>query len=467
MFSPTGPLHRSTALLIVTLMLAVDNLCCGLDHMRPEAAIEEAQRGTNANNDESCHDYNPRKVDTGSSGPYFDEVTVERESDGEVKNEVFRVYMVTYANDLHRWEYCIMAASAAANGFRLNVLGEGRADKWEQHGYLDKFWAVKEFVDGITAGADRRSLNRSIIFFVDAYDVLITGTPKMLVLRMLKSGKKVLFSSERGCCGTREEGMYKRTTCASDEEWVKPEYDTATPYLNSGVYVGFVREVAYLLQAAFDEWTTYTAKIEREIGPLQPIHKMPPESKGPWDPYIILTDQLLACHLVSRYVFPAEHRYDGKLARQQLKIGLDYNSKLFLSAYQMAIDGEISFTKTRRVAYNGQLTNCLDRFSSPGYSEMCRRWKANKPPVTFPIALHFNGRGIEKEKMRAVASRMAWPDIPQAALWNHTTNHQPNGSSNGDHLARRQHLKLQDQCAMHLSELACGDSVGDCLAQHR
>jgi len=317
-------------------------------------------------------------------------VAIEVERNGEMHCQIYRVYMLTYTTDFANKGFCIMAASAAAHGFRLNVLGEGRQKEFDVHSYLDKLWSLKEFVDNIVNRSDRKSLKHSLLFFVDAYDVLITGSPLSLVKKTLLSGKKILFSSEKGCCSSREQIAYKNPRC--DRQWFAPEYQTGSPYLNSGAWVAFIPQLFHMLEAAVDEWTGYRAKLEREVGPIQNIQQMPPQNKGPWDPYLVGGDQMLVCHIIAHYVFPEGHRYEGQGARKSLKMGIDYNAKVFLSAYKMVVGREVGFTPKKRVVYNGKLAQC-EHAHHTGLDEMCRKWSASKPPATYPVVVHFNGKG--------------------------------------------------------------------------
>ena len=287
--------------------------------------------------------------DTGSGGPRFSVVTVEV---GE-ECQVFRVYMVTYTTDLANKGFCVMAASAAARGFRLNVLGEGRQENFEREMYLDKLWALAEFVDAVdraNAGPDRDRSTRSLILFVDAYDVLVTGSPSRLVKRMLETQKKIMYSSEAGCTASREALMYKLFNVPGcDLRWPAPANDTAMPWINSGVLAGFVPQVAALLEAAREERYSFVDRITREIGPIQEIHAMPPANPGPWDPYIVGGDQSLIGHLYSHHTFPPTHQHAGQLLREALHMGIDYNARLFLSAFGMHIGQEIKFSAKKRV----------------------------------------------------------------------------------------------------------------------
>ena len=50
-------------------------------------------------------------------------------------------------------------------------------------------------------------------------------------------------------------------------------------------------------------------------------------------------------------------------------IGIDHNAKLFLSAFDMRLDAEISFTLKRRVTYHGELLRCQYLYFCTRYRE--------------------------------------------------------------------------------------------------
>lgn len=104
-------------------------------------------------------------------------------------SEVYHFYSVTYTTTRSK-EFCVMAASASAYGFRLNVLGEARQSNFERDRYLDKLWALKEFMTGVINNTASDMKARTLILFLDAYDVLVTGTPQTLVKRFVKSKRK-------------------------------------------------------------------------------------------------------------------------------------------------------------------------------------------------------------------------------------------------------------------------------------
>ena len=164
--------------------------------------------------------------------PRFTSVSID------VENEcrVYKVYLVTYASKTNRADFCTMALSALANGFELNILGRKREDQWAIYGYMEKFRALREFLDLL--GGDPQA----IIVFADAYDVLFTAGPRALVRRFVRSGRRILISSEKGCCSdwlSTVEAVLRAAPVPCDNTWPLPEIGTATPFMNSGAYVGF------------------------------------------------------------------------------------------------------------------------------------------------------------------------------------------------------------------------------------
>jgi len=227
-------------------------------------------------------------------GPLLTQITLE----GAGGSEVYHIYSVTYATAWSR-EFCVMAASASANGFRLNVLGEGRQANFDQDRFLDKLWALRDFVAGVQSATPEGMRNRTLVLFSDGYDVLVNSNPKTLVKRFVNQKKKILFGAEKGCSGAREYMAFKDNRC--DPNWPCDMY-TTTPFLNSSIFLGFVTEVEYLLRISRSEYDSYLGKLKSDYGPIQPLHLTPATSKGPWDPYMIGGDQQLICQLFAHEV---------------------------------------------------------------------------------------------------------------------------------------------------------------------
>ena len=180
----------------------------------------------------SLHCSNPPSETLNTTHPRY--ATVSLDVDNECR--VYKVYLVTYASKTTRGDFCTMALSAFANGFELNILGKKREAQWEIYSYLDKFWALREFISLLSNEPN------AIVIFADAYDVLFTAGPRTLVKRFIKSGKRILISAEKGCCSdwlTTVEGYYTGVPVLCDATWPVPEIGTAMPYMNSGAFVGF------------------------------------------------------------------------------------------------------------------------------------------------------------------------------------------------------------------------------------
>jgi hypothetical protein len=175
---------------------------------------------------------NPKPDNLINQEPRFTTVSVD------VDNEcrLYKVYLVTYATDTNRAGFCTMALSALANGYELNILGRKREDQWAVYSYLDKFRAFGEF---LTLLSDEP---QAIVIFADAYDVLFTAEPRSLVRRFLRSGHRILISAEKGCCSDwlkTVEFVLHSSPVPCDNTWPVPDIGTATPFMNSGAYVGF------------------------------------------------------------------------------------------------------------------------------------------------------------------------------------------------------------------------------------
>lgn len=373
-------------------------------------------------------------------GPLLTQVTLQ----GGNRSEVYHLYSVTYATAWSR-EFCVMAASASANGFGLNVLGEGRQAHFDRDRFLDKLWALRDFVVGVLNTTPEDMRNRTLILFFDGYDVLVNGQPRTLVKRFVHSKKKILISAEKGCCGTREALAFKDNTC--DPNWPSDKH-TTTPFLNSGAFVGFVMEVERLLTAAKHEYEHYIAKLQSDYGPIQPLHATRAASKGPWDPYLLGTDQQLICQL-----FAHEIVRGGQSLRSAIGMSLDYESQIFVSAYRMEIGREIVITAKGRVRYDVNLADC-DEWGEARFGDECRQRSVRRlRRVTMPVIVHFNGHA-EKQNMMAVASQMRWPDGPDTAeLWESELYSVSSGAR----------IVLNEACALYMPELACGETVGECL----
>jgi hypothetical protein len=168
-------------------------------------------------------------------------------------------------------------------------------------------------------------------------------------------------------------------------------------------------------------------------------------SKGPWDPYLLGTDQQLICQLFAHEVVRG-----GQSLRSAIGMSLDYESQIFVSAYRMEIGREIVITAKGRVRYDVNLADC-DEWEEARFRAECRQ-RGVRRRRTLPMIVHFNGP--PKQNMLAVASQMRWPDGPDTAeLW----------ESELYSVSSSARMVLKQACALYVQDLACGKTVGECL----
>ena len=390
---------------------------------------------------------------TGRGGGYHDDVLpytdVVHEDKHTKTTQSYRIYTVVYATNISNRGFCTMAASGGGHGFQLNVLGEDRQAQFDKTGCNERLWTVRKFVrrimglcssdtdyDESDEGAEgeegwkgeegdeggeqasakksphvqqqqqrlHHSCDKTIILYVDAYDVIFMGSPQKLVDKFLATQKNVLFGSEKGCCGTREGLSWRNTDC--DLDWPMPTVATSTPFLNAGVFVGFVQQVAVLLQECWAEQQEYTNSIKKTFGQMQSMQEGAEE--GPWNPYVVGGDQALICHVFAHRsatdMQELTGRKYGALVSECIGMSLDYTSSIFLNAYDMQIGRELHITKRGRVKYTA-----YSRYNVP-----------KRVQAITPLFLHFNGAGKEKDKMFVVAAKIAWPHTNRSTAVSHT-----------------------------------------------
>ena len=110
---------------------------------------------------------------TGASAMLHTEVRLE---DGVT----YRLYLLTYATDVARPDFCLFAASAYARGFSLNVIGRTRQDAYKEVWQLDKAWALRDFLRAVPDEP------HAIVAMLDAYDVLMNGSPRQMVQKIVQ-----------------------------------------------------------------------------------------------------------------------------------------------------------------------------------------------------------------------------------------------------------------------------------------
>jgi hypothetical protein len=210
------------------------------------------------------------------------------------------------------------------------------------HQLVDKVRALLRYVRGRP--------DDSIVAFVDAYDVIVNNAPFHLEATFLASGKRVLVASERGCCSDKATALAYGTACHPN--W--PFRSAAgRRWLNSGVLIGYARDLRRLLRMAWREYRRHP------------------------DVYRAHTDQQLLCFLLS----------DGATVWVRESVGIDHESAVALSTYDMDLSRELTFDAHGRVVYDRSLNQ------------------------TVPTFVHFNGPPATKAAQMAFAEARfpLWP----------------------------------------------------------
>jgi len=355
----------------------------------------------------------------------FSTVNVDMTINGVRFQGSYKVYTVTYATDLSHQGFCLMSASAFAHGFSPNVLGQGRQAEFDR-GFTtnERLWSVQRLVEEIYHSTVKKELERTVILYVDAYDILFTNTVSALVKKLLRAQTSVIFGGEKGCCGVKEELAWKRAPCAP--KWMLPDTKTATPYLNAGSFVGFVSETRDLLARSRQAYHWFLSDIEAKFGPIEPVTG----TRGPFDPYMMAGDQQLLCDALPLF----------KYGQTNISLGIDYKSSIFLNAYRMQMGREIVLeNKHRRVVYNPEKADCMG-INQKELGLLCESSTQFAGGKRFPVTLHFNGPASDKDRMIEVARQMHWPRMGQDVLWNKTLFSVLPGK----------YITVKEQCDRHL-----------------
>ena len=228
--------------------------------------------------------------------------------------------LVTYATDHQHKDLSLLRRTGARwNGWSaLNIIGT--QEGFDTHGLVDKLRALRIF-------AKHRDPD-AILVFVDAYDVIINNEPFNLEAVFLASGKRVLIASELGCCTDKAFG----NTCNGDWPFAKT---TGRGWRNSGVIIGYARDIRRLLRLAWKEYLNHPAM------------------------YRAMTDQQLMCFLVS----------DGATVWTRESVGIDHLSEAALTTYQTDIildgAGPLSIDDRGRIVFDNRTVPAIIHFNGP------------------------------------------------------------------------------------------------------
>ena len=224
--------------------------------------------------------------------------------------------LVTYATDLQHKGLLLLQNTAEWHGWApLHVIGTQGG--FNTHGLVDKLRALRRF--------SRKWPDDTILVFVDGYDVIMNNEPAALEASFLASGKSVLSASEHGCCTDKATALQYRTSCHRD--W---PFTQGRVWPNSGVVVGYAKDIRHLMRMAWREYQTNTTL------------------------YLAYTDQQLLCYLVS----------DGATLWTRAAVGVDHESEIALTTYQTDLQ-TLGFDKLGRVVFSNRTVPPIIHFNSP------------------------------------------------------------------------------------------------------
>jgi hypothetical protein len=235
------------------------------------------------------------------------------------------IELVTYATDPQHEALALLRRTAARwRGWSaLHVIGT--QEGFDTHGLVDKLRALRRF-------ARDRDPN-AILVFVDAYDVIINNEPFQLEATFLASGKRVLIASELGCCTDKATALALGNAC--HRHWPFQPVANGRRWLNSGVIIGYARDIRRLLRLAWKEYVAHP------------------------DVYRATTDQQLLCFLMS----------DGATVWTREAVAIDHMSEAALTTYQtdIVLDGvgPLSLDEWGRIVFDNRTVPAIIHFNGP------------------------------------------------------------------------------------------------------
>ncbi len=179
--------------------------------------------------------------------------------------------------------------------------------------------------------------------FVDGYDVVANNEPEVLESAFLASGKRVLISSELGCCTSKQASLENKRDCHPAWRFV----DQGRAWLNTGVIVGYAGDIRRLLRLAWKDYKAHPAM------------------------YKSYTDQQLVCFLVS----------DGATVWTRAAVGIDHMSEVALSTYQtdIRLDGTMLGLDARgRIMFANRSVPAFIHFNGPRHQKAAQMQYAKR-----------------------------------------------------------------------------------------
>lgn len=225
--------------------------------------------------------------------------------------------LVAYATDPTHEGLSLLQETAQWHGWSpLHVIGT--QDGFKAHGLVDKLRALRRFA--------KKWPDDTILVFVDGYDVIVNNAPLALETAFLESGRRVLLASELGCCTNKATALAYGNAC--HPAW---PFTAERKWLNSGVLVGYARDVRRLLRLAWKEYRLHPRL------------------------YQAYTDQQILCFLVS----------DGSNVWTRAAVGIDHASAVALTTYATDIRLLLGVDSLGRIVFENRTVPAIIHFNGP------------------------------------------------------------------------------------------------------
>jgi hypothetical protein len=230
--------------------------------------------------------------------------------------------LVAYATDAHHKGVWLLNQTAQWHRWSpLHIIGTQKG--FNTHALVDKLRALRRFSKGWP--------DNTILVFVDGYDVIMNNGPTELETAFLASGKRIIIASELGCCCDKATVMLSGLAC--HRYWPHIQTDGSRQWLNSGVIVGYARDIQRFMKLAWKEYMNHQSM------------------------YQAYTDQQVLCFLMS----------DGSSIWTRAAVGIDHKSELALTTYGMDIRlGQIIGTDDiGRIVFSNRTIPPIIHFNGP------------------------------------------------------------------------------------------------------
>ena len=153
----------------------------------------------------------------------------------------FDIHPITIGTDESKTSKII--ASGIQNGIKFKNIGAGvewNGGSMKSTGGGQKINLIREYIKELP--------DHDVLFFCDGYDTFVVTELDEIIRRYLDFSHSIVFASERICWPNEE----LATQIIKTNKGITPYTDTPYKYLNSGLFVGTVKELRSILQDVDD-----------------------------------------------------------------------------------------------------------------------------------------------------------------------------------------------------------------------